>query len=154
MDLSERTCMGLRESSDFLKSIGCPMQVEINHMDCISGLDSISESFDFVLTSPPFLDVEEYAGVTPLHNYHQWVAVFLGPMIKNISEKLKPGGKMAVYIEKAGVHDIPKKFIELAVDAGLSRQKSVFFKMNYGASRRTTAGKGIEILVFEKTSRP
>ena len=61
-----------------------------------------AESFDFALTSPPYFDVETYAGEdTSSRRYSQyplWVEKFYRPLIKNTHKYLRPGGVFALQV--------------------------------------------------------
>lgn len=150
IDLSEKTYAGLIAMRDFLDSVKCPMLSDIRHGDCVSEMDAVNDVFDLVLTSPPFLDVEEYVGVTSPHDHEEWVHSFVDPLVGKCYSRLKNGGKMAIYIDKARTYDLPGDFRRAASREGLVQEQSIFFRMNYGRARRMEAGKGIEILVWSK----
>lgn len=150
VDLSPKTFAGLNRTVEFLRPL-TQMKMEIRHGDCTEELATIpDENYDFVITSPPFFDVEEYVGVRLYDQYPKWRQEFLVPMIKQCANKLRRGGKMAVYIENVGKHLLPKDSQEIAVSAGLRLEAPIVFNMHYGTSRRLNAGRGIEILVWTK----
>lgn len=151
IDLSQKTVYGLYKSVQFLRSVGCEMKVTIKEGDCIEELKNVPDnSFDMVLTSPPFFNVEKYVGVELPYDYVQWVSKFVEPMLIQCFRKLRPGGKMALYLEKVGTFDIPRDCIKISEENGMHIHEGVHFMMNYGASRRKEKGRGIKIMVFCK----
>lgn len=66
-----------------------------------------AESFDFALTSPPYFDVETYAGEdTSSRRYSQyplWVEKFYRPLIENTYNYLRPGGVFALQVGGAKI---------------------------------------------------
>ena len=152
IDLSEKTYQGLLSSSEFITSVGCPMKTDIRMADCAKELKNIDGKFDLVMSSPPFFNVEEYFGVTPPSEYQPWVHDFLAPMILGCSEKLKDGGKLALYLEDSGENKIRLDCVRIANSYGLRSIDPIVFVMNYRASRRTKDNKEIKIMVWEKPS--
>ena len=152
IDLSKKTYDGLLKSVEFLKSVGCEMEVDLRNADCVSELSKIDGSFDMVMTSPPFFDVEEYVGVELPVDYAEWFSGFMEPMMRLCSERLKVGGKMAFYIENVGKYHVPEDCLKISESMGLRTLDPIHFIMNFGASRRKEVGKGINILVWEKVS--
>jgi SAM-dependent methyltransferase len=153
IDLSKKTYDGLLKSVEFLKSVGCGMEVNLRNSDCVSELSKIDDSFDLVMTSPPFFDVEEYVGVGLPTDYAAWFSGFMEPMMRLCSERLRLGGRMAFYIENVGKHRVPEDCLSASGSMGLRVLDPIHFVMNFGASRRREAGKGINILVWEKIER-
>jgi hypothetical protein len=149
IDLSSKTHAGLVKMRDFLSSVGCPMEMDLRHGDCTSEIDAVEGQFDLVMTSPPFLDIEEYVGVPSPHDYGEWLSSFVRPLVRKCSGKLRAGGKIAIYMEKVRSFNTPGDFRRIASEEGLVSEPSIFFKMNYGASKRIEY-RGIEILVWSK----
>lgn len=150
IDVSEKTCQGLVSSSEFVASVGCPMSIDIRNADCAKELNRIDEKFDLVITSPPFFNVEEYVGVPTPSQYGLWVNDFLDPMIAGCSERLRSGGRMALYLEDDGKHEMRSDCSKIADSAGLVATNPITFTMNYRASRKTKNNKNIDILTWEK----
>lgn len=154
IDLSKKTCHGLVESYEFIKSVGCSMKTSIVCGDCVNELRKIDRKFDLIMTSPPFFNVEEYVDVPVPNDYQAWLKDFMTPMIHGCYELLKDGGKMAFYIENSGINKIQLDFVGISDSAGLKINDPIRFVMNYRASRRTKNNKHIDVVVMEKSTTP
>lgn len=150
IDLSKKTYDGLVKSRDFLRSVGCDMEIDLVNADCILELKKLRGQFDIVLTSPPFFNVEEYAGVQLPSNYDRWLSSFLRPMVERCYERLRRGGRMALYIERVRKFDLPKDCIRAAVDSGMQECEPIRFLMHFGKSSRQAVGKHINVIVLKK----
>ena len=64
--------------------------------------EEVGTGFDFALTSPPYFDVEDYAGENQSHkqynNYQLWVQKFYEPLILITMRRLKPDGAFALQV--------------------------------------------------------
>jgi hypothetical protein len=62
--------------------------------------------YDFVLTSPPYINLEIYNNMTPFKNNRQFYIEFLIPLIDKCRLHIKPGGKVAFNISPRMYEDL------------------------------------------------
>lgn len=81
--------------------------------------------YDFVLTSPPYINVEVYPGMTPFESKAKFYKEFLIPLIDKCRKNIKRGGKVCFNISPAMYKDLTEVFkYEKASDAiNLLQQK-------------------------------
>jgi len=135
-----KTYKGLFDMSKFLNISDRTTLFMLGAEDVLPTLQS--ESFDLVITSPPYFDLEVYSheetqSVKRFNNWSDWVDKFLDPVIKDCLRCLKPGGvscwsvkNMSKYKLKDEVFKIHQKYkYELIETCGMS------------ATPRNTGGK-------------
>ena len=70
---------------------------EFHHCDFSEYMGSTSRTFDLLLTSPPFLDTEDYGhGVKGLTG---WVSSIMVPLVILSRRVLRPGGRVAIHAQ-------------------------------------------------------
>lgn len=74
--------------------------------DSCFNVDFESIDYDFVLTSPPYINLEIYNNMTPFRDNNQFYTEFLIPLIDKCLKHIKRGGKVAFSIS-------PKMYKEL-----------------------------------------
>jgi len=77
--------------------------------------DSLAEDFslyeyDFVLTSPPYINLEVYPGMTPFESKAKFYKEFLIPLIDKCRKNIKAGGKVCFNISPPMYKDLTKVF--------------------------------------------
>jgi hypothetical protein len=72
--------------------------------------DFSSIDYDFVLTSPPYINLELYPGMTPFEGKEQFYKNFLIPLIDKCRKHIKPGGRVAFNISPGMYKDLTKVF--------------------------------------------
>ena len=87
------------EKSKELKEFFKPGSDNINviHDDCLKA-DFSEIDYDFVLTSPPYFNLEIYSGMTPFSSNNQYYREFLNPLIKNCRDNIREGGHVCINI--------------------------------------------------------
>ena len=159
IDLSKETIKGLNKTSDWLKESVkdkellsfSQFETNIIYGNCIDKMKKIEEDIDCILTSPPFLDEEEYVGVEVERNYDIWKENFIGPFVTETYNTLKVGGKLVVYTEAFRRNDFPVDFAEKAKEVGYKKLDDICFKMPSKESLRANSTlRVIKIMVFEK----
>jgi len=68
--------------------------------------DFSSEDYDFVLTSPPYLNIETYENMTPFESRDHFYNDFLIPLIDKCLKHIKKGGKVAFNISPKMYYDL------------------------------------------------
>jgi len=150
IELSQETYMGAKKTVEWMCDL-FDMDVELIHGDCIDIMKNIDEVFDLIFTSPPFLDVEQYKNVTFQTDYKQWLEIFIVPFCQQCFNRLKTGGKMAVYLEKIDNHDFPNDFKNIAEKNGFINNSPISFRMSYGENNRNVKkDRLVNVLVFSK----
>ena len=66
--------------------------------------------YDFVLTSPPYINLELYPGMTPFESKAKFYKEFLIPLIDKCRKYIKPGGKVCFNISPAMYRDLTDVF--------------------------------------------
>jgi tRNA1(Val) A37 N6-methylase TrmN6 len=151
MDLSEKTYDGLVKTKEWLDSFNSGFIVDIHKGSCLDILPSIKENIDFIFTSPPFLDEEEYTGVPVVKSYDTWKSVFIRPFIEKCYAALKKGGKFSVYTEAIRRNDFPLDFCNIAKEVGFKKLNDINFKMPSRENlRKKSTFRVVKVIVFEK----
>ena len=66
--------------------------------------------YDFVLTSPPYINLEVYPGMTPFESKAKFYKEFLIPLIDKCRKYIKPGGRVCFNISPPMYKDLTKVF--------------------------------------------
>ena len=66
--------------------------------------------YDFVLTSPPYINLEVYPGMTPFESKEKFYKNFLIPLIDKCRKNIKPGGRVCFNISPPMYKDLTKVF--------------------------------------------
>jgi hypothetical protein len=66
--------------------------------------------YDFVLTSPPYINLELYPGMTPFEGKEQFYKNFLIPLIDKCRKYIKAGGRVAFNISPPMYRDLTEVF--------------------------------------------
>jgi len=69
-----------------------------------------TRDYDFVLTSPPYLNLELYPGMTPFEGKEQFYKNFLIPLISKCRKYIKTGGRVAFNISPPMYRDLTEVF--------------------------------------------
>jgi len=134
IDLSLPTYEGNQKMIDRL---GFKSRATVYCGDCLELMDGIGK-FDVILTSPPFLDVEEYIGVPVETNYNKWKSSFIEPLLRLSRKCLKEDGRAAFYLEDiSGTHFV-EDFCNIAISSGFNIEKSIKFKAPHNEYNRST----------------
>lgn len=81
---------------------------------------------DIVMTSPPYYDLENYTNVDDkaLHiekvSYDDWVKLFVEPMLKQMSDYIKPNGYVLMNVKDFKDYSLVDSFLNAGIKAGLS----------------------------------
>lgn len=74
--------------------------------------------YDFVLTSPPYINLEVYPGMTPFESKAKFYKEFLIPLIDKCRKHIKPGGRVCFNISPPMYKDLTEVFkYEKAIEA-------------------------------------
>jgi len=151
IDLSPDTVSGLNKTAEFIRK-QIDMDLSVIHGDCLEELDRVSDCFDLVFTSPPFLDVEKYKGVTPSSDYSEWLSNFVEPFISKSVEHVRDGGYFGLYVE-----DIRRKYNlvddckKIAEKCGIVFHETIpFATQRREYLRKTREDRNIDILIWKK----
>lgn len=151
IDLCDKTYDGLIKTKEWLTSFGSDFKADILKGSCLDILPTINQSVDFIFTSPPFLDEEEYVGVTVERNYETWKNIFIRPFIEKSYSVLKSGGLFSVYTEAIRRNDFPLDFCNIAREIGFNRLDDINFKMASRENlRKKSTHRSVKVIVFEK----
>ena len=151
IDLSDKTYDGLIKSKEFIQNLDSNFEIDIHRGSCLDVLPSIKDEVDFVFTSPPFLDEEEYVGVSVERNYETWRKIFIQPFIEGCYKVLKNGGLFSVYTEAIRRNDFPKDFANIANSVGFESLDDIKFKMpNRENLRKNNTHREVKVIVFRK----
>jgi hypothetical protein len=66
--------------------------------------------YDFVLTSPPYINLEVYPGMTPFESKAKFYKEFLIPLIDKCRKYIKPGGRVCFNISPPMYKDLTEVF--------------------------------------------
>jgi 16S rRNA G966 N2-methylase RsmD len=69
------------------------------NQNCLSYMQSTSESFDFIFSSPPFLDSEKYGNSQEHSSTREWVESFVIPFVRGMKRVLRPGGVAGLHLQ-------------------------------------------------------
>jgi len=151
IDLSQKTIQGLCKTKTILNKINQEFLADIVYGNCIDVMAETVEKVDFVFTSPPFLDEEEYTGVDVVRDYDKWKEIFIGPFIRGSYSVLKPGGQLAVYTEAIRRNDFPVDFGNIAAETGFDRMKDIRFKVPARENlRKDRTHREVGVIVFRR----
>ena len=152
IDLSPKTAVGLIETIKFIRGIGNETRLSVSNADCIKEMESMGDEFDLVFTSPPFLDTEEYVGVPFETDYGRWLSEFVKPFVGCCWQRLKTGGKMAIYSENIdGSKMFPKDLADFAEQVGFQKCPPILFRKSMGVYQRSMGKQKITpIHVWQK----
>lgn len=138
IDLSPYTHAGLVKTADFIKSVGNQTQIELFHDDCIRKMAEMTEQYDCILTSPPFLDKEEYKGVKFETDYKKWAIEFIEPFIELCFRRLRTGGKLVIYSENIAKNKaLSDDLSRFTSKIGFNEESPINFKKTPGAYHRS-----------------
>lgn len=128
---STKTYIGLNQAAaDYCKDI----ETEIVQ-GCAEDYCPDEASIDFVLSSPPYFNLEQYSqentqSYIKFPTQEEWLEGFLLKMIENVYRCLKPGKFFALNVHNYRYFkDFEEKSLELAERAGFSRCKDRDLKM-------------------------
>lgn len=77
--------------------------------DCMK-YDFSEYEYDFVLTSPPYINLEVYPGMTPFESKAKFYKEFLIPLIDKCRKHIKPGGRVCFNISPPMYKDLTEVF--------------------------------------------
>ena len=112
-DVCKDTIKGLRNLRDKLfqlKMINAKTEIKIHQKPFEDAGNLIQDKFDFVMTSPPYFDVEKYSNdpdqsFLRYPTYDKWLKGFLRPMIEISYDRLNKGGYLALNISNDKLYD-------------------------------------------------
>jgi len=81
--------------------------IEMNFEDCLAADYSVHD-YDFVLTSPPYVNLEVYQGMTPFASDKAFYEKFLIPLLNKCLAHIKPGGRVCFNISPKMYADLIK----------------------------------------------
>ena len=129
-EVDPRTVEGLRTLGALIESVtgrcGAFQIVESGSED----YDERDGDVDFVFTSPPYFDVEDYGAGSAdaaaqshvkFPTRPEWVDGYVKPTVDNIAKALRPGGRAMINIsDRTGSEtDVVDAWVEASLDAGL-----------------------------------
>jgi len=151
VDLSRKTYDGLIKTKEWIGGFSNGFESDIRFGNCLDILPTIKEDIDFVFTSPPFLDEEEYIGVSVENNYDAWKKIFIDPFIRKVYGALRTGGLFSVYTETIRRNDFPFDFCNIAKEVGFKKLDDIKFKMPSRENlRKNSTHRIVKVMVFEK----
>jgi len=153
IDLSEKTYKGLIDTRTFINSLDSKRKFEpiLINGNCIEIVPTIKDEIDFIFTSPPFLDEEQYSGVAVENNYENWKKIFIRPFIENAYKVLKNEGKLSVYTESIRRNDFPFDFCKISEEVGFNRLEDIKFKVPCRENLRSNSKfRIVNAIVFQK----
>jgi len=156
IDMSEKTCLCLNKELDFLCANGLSTEVSITCSDCniaMSERINNGDSYDMVMTSPPFVDREEYVGVDFFNTAEDWANLFMNPFLKNSFALLKPNGKLALFLGQSdsGGNNLPKIVNAIARSSGFGDCEVMPFLVGSGeVNRRINTFRKTYIQIWTK----
>lgn len=120
-DVATETIQGLKKLKDKLidlKLIG-NTEIDIYQKPFEESAEILSsyDPFDFVMTSPPYFDIEKYSDDKDQsylkHNtYNAWKEKFLRPLVQLSYDHLKDGGYIALNVNAGKLYDDTFKIVE------------------------------------------
>lgn len=108
---------------------------------------------DFIFTSPPYFDLEQYNGADNLktQNYQQWLDLFMKPMLENCLNYIKDDKYVLINIKNTKKHNMYDDTKEIAEKIGY---KYVGYRELKQANRKSSSGNvtdGTEkIMILQK----
>jgi ParB-like chromosome segregation protein Spo0J len=116
----------------------------------------LPSGFDFALTSPPYFDVETYAGGNTsserYRSFDVWVQGFYLPMLRKVAAHLKPGGTFALQVGSQ-TYPLAKTAIDNAADCGFDYLEKRNAGMN-NSLQQTPEETAEAILILRKPGLP
>jgi hypothetical protein len=91
IDLNGRLEAPYRRMTDFLREQGSPTRVRCIFDDALK-INYSALKYNFVLTSPPYYDLETYRGMRGFATKDAWDADFYRPLFQKTRAHLAPGG--------------------------------------------------------------
>jgi 16S rRNA G966 N2-methylase RsmD len=91
IDLNGRLEAPYRRMADFLRAQGSTTRIECFFSDALK-INYSALKYNFVLTSPPYYDLETYRGMRGFATKDAWDAEFYRPLFQKTMANLAPGG--------------------------------------------------------------
>ena len=91
IDLNGRLEAPYRRMTDFLRDQGSQMRIRLRFCDALK-INYSALKYNFVLTSPPYYDLETYRGMRGFATKDAWDAEFYRPLFQKTMANLAPGG--------------------------------------------------------------
>lgn len=82
---------------NMLSDLGNPTNIQMIWDSCLN-VHLADIDYDFVLTSPPYINLEVYEKMTPFESKTAFYKNFLIPMIDRCRQNIKRGGRVAINI--------------------------------------------------------
>lgn len=141
IDLSKKTCDCLEKESKFLKACGTQSQINIINGNCIDEMQKMvdaKESFDLIMTSPPFKDKEEYVGVPFYTDMYKWTNEFVKPFLEKSFLLLNTGGFLALYVGRTekDIDSLPRIIDSITESVGFVKCDPINFLSAVGENNR------------------
>jgi hypothetical protein len=95
---------------DMMEEMACmdgPCDLTMRFEDSLTA-DWSGIEYDFVLSSPPYINLEIYEGMTPFESAEKFYMKFLIPLIKKCLDNCKPGGWVCFNISPKMYKDLMK----------------------------------------------
>jgi hypothetical protein len=92
---------------NMLSDMENPDNIKMIWDSCLN-VDLSEIDYDFVLTSPPYVNLEIYQGMTPFESNKMFYTDFLIPMIDRCRKHIKRGGSVAINISPKMYSDLLK----------------------------------------------
>lgn len=136
IDTNERMAPAYEAMMDELPETGSDLSMLFQ--SCLE-TDFSKIDYDFVLTSPPYINLERYEGMTPFASKAAFYKEFLIPLIEKCLAHIKPGGLVCFNISPQMYKDLQKHgFRACDMTEDLLQQK------------RLNADKGDKIYIWRK----
>lgn len=82
-------------------------------------IPELENTVDFVFTSPPYFDLEQYQGAgLDVINYQQWLATFIRPVLQNCLKYIKHGKHVLINIKNTVKYSMYDDVLAIALDEG------------------------------------
>ena len=146
---------GVERTFNALKDYSKTTDVQLIQQ-CFEDVKLEHNSFDIALTSPPYFDVEQYAGDQTSHlrynNYSKWVNGFYKPLIDNTFDALREGG---VFVLQVGSQSYPleKDGKEIAKEVGFVVEETRPFTTRTNNNLHKTKQDGEVLIILRKGER-
>ena len=98
-----------RSMSSLLHQHKPGVNLKMKYDDCMK-YDFSEYEYDFVLTSPPYINLEVYPGMTPFESKAKFYKEFLIPLIDKCRKHIKPGGRVCFNISPPMYKDLTEVF--------------------------------------------
>jgi hypothetical protein len=117
------TNINLKDTYDQMLKFLNDKNLQMIFQDCLS-VDFNTIDYDFVLTSPPYINLEIYEHMTPYSSKKAYYELFLIPLITKCLKHIKSGGKVAFNISPDMYSDLQKfGFRKCDIEEDLLQQK-------------------------------